>query len=85
MLLEFPEELFRVAGNLVRKYTLSYKYLFFKDIKYYYLHCLRPHPSGLLQTTQKINPAYFLRIVVNRCQENGSRYLSLTSDGALSV
>jgi hypothetical protein len=42
----------RVAGNLVRKYTLSYKYLFFKDIEHSYLWCLRHHPSGLLQTTQ---------------------------------
>jgi hypothetical protein len=70
----------RVAGNLVRKYTLSYKYLFFKDIHPHYLYGLRQHPSGLLQTTKQVNPVYFLRIVVNRCQENGSRSLSLTSD-----
>jgi hypothetical protein len=59
---------------------LSYKYLFFKDIEHSYRGCLRQHPSGLLQTTQQVNPLYFLRTVVNRCQENGSRSLSLTSD-----
>ena len=26
----------RVAGNLVRKYTLGHKYLFFKGIVHYY-------------------------------------------------
>jgi hypothetical protein len=44
---------YRVAGNLVRKYTLSYKCLFFKGLEHYYLFCSRQHPSGLLQITKK--------------------------------
>jgi hypothetical protein len=70
----------RVAGNSVRTYTLSYQYVFFKDIQPHYVYGLRQHPSGLLHTTQQGNPVYFLRMVVNRCQENGSRSLSLTSE-----
>jgi hypothetical protein len=70
----------RAAGNVVRKYMLSHKWLFFKGIEHDYLSCARPHSSGHVQTTQTTKPASFLQIGANRAEENRSRYLSLSSD-----
>jgi hypothetical protein len=80
-----PRERIRVAGNLVRKYTLSHRCLFFKRIEHDYGYCSRPHSSGLVLTTQTAKPAYFLLIGANRSLENWSKYPSLRSDSTLSV
>ena len=75
----------RVAGNLVRKYTLSHTYLLFKGIEHDRGSCSREHPPRLVPTTGTAKPVYFLRAGAHRDQENGSRHLSLTRDGALSI
>jgi hypothetical protein len=61
----------RVAGNVMSKYTLSCKPLFYnaiEDSSGCYRH---QHPFGYLQTMHTAQPVYFLQIGAHRILEIG--------------